>query len=53
MRGEENFAFDERSGQRKGGLKMENEEMKLEVTEDVKTDRTKKEKKSMPFWMQL
>ena len=32
---------------------MENEEMKLEVTEDVKTDRTKKEKKSMPFWMQL
>ena len=32
---------------------MENEEMKLEVTEDVKTDRMKKEKKSMPFWMQL
>ena len=32
---------------------MENEEMKLEVTEEVKTDRKKKEKKSMPFWMQL
>ena len=32
---------------------MENEEMKLEVTEDVKTDRMKKEKKSMPFWMQM
>ena len=30
---------------------MENEEMKLEVTEEVKTDRKKKEKKSMPFWM--
>ena len=32
---------------------MENEEMKLEVAEEVKTDRKKKEKKSMPFWMQL
>ncbi len=32
---------------------MENEEMKLEEAEEVKTDRKKKEKKSMPFWMQL
>ena len=32
---------------------MENEEMKLEAAEEVKTDRKKKEKKSMPFWMQL